>query len=122
CTASTSNVTITVTPAPTTSVAGPNQNICSTTASTALAANTPVFGTGAWSVSSGPSTVLTQFSNTANPTATFTPAGGAGAYVLTWTISNAPCTASTSNVTITVTPAPTVSVAGPDQNICSTST
>ena len=58
-------------------------------------------GTGAWTVS-GPSTLTTQFSSTTNPVAVFTPAGGVGSYILTWTISNAPCTSSTSTVTITV--------------------
>jgi RHS repeat-associated protein len=71
-----------------------------------LAANTPTIGTGAWSVTSGSSLVPSQFSSThgmgplADPLATFTPAGGASAYILTWTITNAPCTASSSNVTI----------------------
>jgi hypothetical protein len=46
--------------------------------------------------------LATQFSNTASNTATFTPAGGAGSYVLRWTVSNSSCSASTSDVTITV--------------------
>jgi hypothetical protein len=46
-----------------------------------------------------------QFSSTSSATATFTPASGAGSYVLTWTITNGSCT-STSNVTITVNAAP----------------
>jgi hypothetical protein len=121
CTASASNVTITVTAAPTTSVAGTNQTICATSTAT-LAANSPTVGTGAWSVISGPSTASTQFSSTTSNTATFTPAAGAGSYVLAWTISNAPCTASASNVTVTVTAAPTASVAGSAQTICATGT
>ncbi len=72
-----------------------------------LAANAPTVGTGLWSVFSGPSTSTAQFSSTTNPTATFTPAA-AGSYVLRWTISNTPCTASTSNVTITVNALPTI--------------
>jgi len=119
CTASTSNVTITINAPPTASIAGAPQTICATGSAT-LAGNVPGVGTGAWSVNSGPSLLLTQFSSTSSPTATFTPAGGAGSYVLTWTISNAPCTASASNVTITVTASPTVSNAGAPQTICST--
>ena len=121
CTASTSNVTITVNAPPTASNAGSMQTICAN-ASATLAANTPVSGTGAWTVFSGPSTATSQFSSTTNPTATFTPAGGAGAYVLTWTISNAPCTASSSNVTINVDAVPTSANAGADQGVCGTST
>ena len=93
--------TVTVNPAPTTANAGSSQTI--TTGNTAtLAANTPATGTGSWSVASGPSTSAAQFSSTTSPNATFTPSGGVGDYVLTWTISNAPCTPSSSNVTITV--------------------
>jgi hypothetical protein len=86
---------------PSTSVAGSNQSICiGSTAS--LTANTPVNGTGVWSVVSGPSLSSAQFSSISAATATFTPAGGTGNYVLQWTISNAPCSATSSTVGITV--------------------
>jgi len=65
--------TINVNGAPTTAVAGSAQTICSTGSAT-RAANNPVAGTGAWSVFSGPSTLLSQFSNPASPAAIFTPA------------------------------------------------
>ncbi len=108
----------TIVAAPTTSAAGTNSTLCGL-AGTSLAANTPTVGTGAWTITSGPSTLLSQFSSTTSPTATFTPAGGAGNYVLTWTISNSTCTSS-SNVTLTFTAAPTISNAGPNQNGSST--
>ncbi|MBX7223284.1 MAG: hypothetical protein K1Y36_25455 [Blastocatellia bacterium] len=92
--------TYTVNANPTTAVAGTDQTICSGGAT--LAANTPTSGTGVWSVVSGPSTSTAQFSSTSSPTATFTPAGGAGAYTLQWTISNSPCTASSDTVVITL--------------------
>ncbi len=98
---STDDVVVTVNGNPTTANAGSNQTVCSIGGAT-LAANTPGVGTGAWSVVSGPSTSNAQFSSLTNPTATFTPAGGAGSYVLRWTISSNPCTASTSDVTIAV--------------------
>ncbi|MCD4729278.1 MAG: CxxxxCH/CxxCH domain-containing protein [Bacteroidales bacterium] len=101
CTPSTSEVTITVNAQPTTSNAGSPQTICNGTGAT-LAANDPIFGTGAWSIVSGPSSNMSQFSSTTSNTATFTPDGGIGDYVLRWTISNDPCTPSTSEVTITV--------------------
>src|SRR5207244_652657 len=103
---------------PTTSNAGPDQTLCTTTSSTPLAANAPTAGTAAWSVVSGPSPPPAQFSSTASPTATFTPAGGAGTYTLRWTISNSPCTASTDDVVVTVNAPPTASNAGPDQTLC----
>ncbi len=101
-----------------TSNAGTNQTICDG-ASATLAANTPSFGTGAWSVS-GPSNSTSQFNSISNPLATFTPAGGAGTYTLTWTITNGNCTAN-SNVIITVNPSVTASVSAaavPSGAIC----
>ncbi|MBL0036016.1 MAG: hypothetical protein IPP26_09650 [Flavobacteriales bacterium] len=100
--ATTAQFAVNVTPAPTASNAGPDQTICITTPNVTLAANVPGAGTGAWSVVSGPSTSNAQFSSTAANDATFTPAGGAGTYTLRWTISNAPCTASTNDVQIIV--------------------
>ncbi|HAQ18082.1 MAG TPA: hypothetical protein DCR40_02485 [Prolixibacteraceae bacterium] len=103
---------------PTTANAGTDQTICIADVSAILAANTPSVGAGIWSVVSGPSSSLAQFSSTTNPAATFTPAGGAGVYTLTWTISNAPCTASADNVAITFNAVPTIANAGPDQTVC----
>jgi hypothetical protein len=97
----TATTTLTVVNSPTTANAGSAQTICSGGV-VGLSANTPAFGTGAWSVVSGPSTSSSQFSNTASPTAVFTPASGGGTYTLAWTISNAPCTPSVGNVVITV--------------------
>jgi RHS repeat-associated protein len=114
CTASTDDVVITFNQNPTPSNAGNNQTICST-GFAQLSANTPSAGTGSWSVSSGPSTSLSQFSSISNPSATFTPFGGPGTYVLVWMITNSPCGSSASSVTITVTSPPTTANAGPDQ-------
>ncbi|HOZ76948.1 MAG TPA: proprotein convertase P-domain-containing protein [Ferruginibacter sp.] len=108
CAASTDDVVLTNTAVPTVSAAGPDQALCTSTASVTLAANNPVVGTGAWSIVSGPSTSLAQFSSTSNRNATFTPAGGAGTYILRWTISNAPCAASTDDINIVVNPLPTI--------------
>ena len=115
CTASTDDVVFTV--GPTTSAAGPDQNLCTTSTAT-LAANNPAIGVGAWSVTSGPSASSAQFNNTANFNAIFTPAGGAGTYVLTWTITSAGPCVSTDAVSITFVAPPSVSAAGPDQSIC----
>jgi hypothetical protein len=98
-------VTVTVNDLPSAANAGSAQTICSNE-DALLAANTPTVGTGAWSVVSGPSTSLAQFSDAGAANATFNPAGGAGSYNLRWTVSNSPCTASTSDVAITVNIAP----------------
>lgn len=89
----TSGTTFTINSLPTTSNAGPDQN---GNTSFTLAANTPSVGTGAWTIASGPSTSLSQFSSTTSPTATFTPYG-TGTYTLVWTISNT-CGTSTDQV------------------------
>jgi hypothetical protein len=118
-TATSNTITMTVTAAPTTSNAGTGQSICVGAGAVTLAANAPTVGTGTWSVS-GPSTLTSQFSNVNSPTASFTPAGGAGSYVLTWSIANAPCTASTSTVTITVSAAPSpITISPTAPTVCS---
>ena len=113
CPPSTSSITITNTGGPTTAAAGANQTVCGTTA--ALAGNTPVVGTGLWTLVSGAGTITTPTSPTSGVTAL-----GVGANVFQWTISNAPCPPSTSAVTITGVAAPTVAAAGPNQTVCGT--
>ncbi len=75
--------------------AGYDQSICG--ASAVLAANTPVTGTGSWSVVSGTGG---SFSDASNPAATFTGISG-NSYVLRWSISNAPCAVSSNDMNIT---------------------
>src|SRR6185503_11599908 len=58
---------------------------------------------------------------TTTNSATSTFIGTAGTtYTLRWTISNAPCTASTDDVVITFNRIPTTADAGPDQTVCAT--
>lgn len=98
-----------------TPVAGPDQTVCG---SATLAANTPVIGTGSWSIEDGDGG---NIANAANPNTTFTGAPGE-TYILRWTITNGGCSAS-DEVTITIDPdAPTPPLAGQDQIICGTST
>ena len=97
---------ITVYAAPSTADAGPNQTaICGT--STTLQAATPAIGNGTWTVISGPGTVVTPGS--ANSSVTGLVAGSPT--TLEWTVTNGPCTASTSQVTLSlesVNPVPSV--------------
>lgn len=114
CGSSSSQVSITSNPATTNPVAGVNQSVCSATAT--LAGNTPTVGTGLWTLVSGTGTITSPTSPTSGITGL-----GTGATIFQWTISNPPCTPLSSQVTITGGVPPTVSNAGPDQTICSTS-
>ncbi len=113
CPSSTSQVTITGVAVPTTSSAGPNQSVCSSTAT--FAANSPVSGTATWSLVSGSGTIT----NASSPTSSVTGLG-LGANVFQWTIDNPPCTSSISQVTITNTSGASTSVAGTNQTVCGT--
>ena len=110
CPPSSSQVTITNVAPPTVAVAGPNQTVCGTTSAT-LAGNTALVGTGTWTLVSGSGTITTPSSPTSGITGL-----GNGANVFQWTITNPPCPPSTSQVTITITPMPVVTVNSP--SIC----
>lgn len=79
---------------PTTSVAGPNQQICNNL--TALSANTPSIGTGAWTYcSSG----LGNLSSTLTPNTNLSVVNNQTVTAV-WTITNGVCPASSSTVTV----------------------
>ena len=117
CASSSSTVTITVNAPPTIANSGAPQTICATSGTVTMAGNAPGIGTATWSQISGP--VVGTITTPTSPTTTITGLTTPGAYVFQWSIINPPCSPSTSNVTITVNPAPTTSVAGPAQTICS---
>jgi PKD repeat protein len=107
--------TINVFHVPSSANAGPDQTVCSSTAT--LAGSSVIFGSGQWAVTSGSA-------NITSPTAPGTSVTGLvpGASVtLRWTISNGVCSSSTDSVVITRTQDPTVANAGPDQIVCSDS-
>ncbi len=111
------NFIVNVYPPPSIANAGPNQNVCSTVNNATLAANVPTVGVGTWTTISGGG-VITNIS-LANSTVTgLSP----GANVFEWVITNAPCAPSTSQVTITVDPAPTISNNPLTSDICSGAT
>ena len=92
--------------------AGPAQTLCGS--SITMAGNTALVGTGTWTQLSGPVTGV--ITNPSSPTTTITGLVP-GSYVFAWTIDNSGCTNS-SNVTINISTGPTVSIAGPDQDLC----
>jgi hypothetical protein len=89
--------TVTVDHTPTTSAAGPDQQICPSIAT--LAANTPVFGTGAWTINytSNPAITITDLND---PTSTISGFNVGDSVRLRWVISNGACTNSGTFVTI----------------------
>ncbi|MBL7941554.1 MAG: hypothetical protein JNM00_02250, partial [Flavobacteriales bacterium] len=102
--------------------AGPDQQLCSSTPTASLAANslTPP-ATGQWTVVAGTGT----FANATSPTTTVS-GMSLGTNTYQWTIDNGPCTIPavlSDQVNITVfNAAQTAANAGPDQEICSTTT
>ncbi len=98
--------------------AGPNQQVCSSSAT--LAANAPLApATGTWTVVSGTGT----FANADSPTTSVSNLS-IGANVFQWALSNGPCAngLTTSQVIITrFDPNTPAANAGPDQDLCSVS-
>ncbi len=115
CPSSTDDVVITRDQDPTTANAGPDEGVCAST--TTLAGNTPVVGSGSWSLIGGSGAITTPSSPTSGITGL-----GVGPNTFRWTISHSVCTPSTDDVTITHDENPTIASAGMDQTICSTST
>src|SRR5919109_5598472 len=116
CASTTDDVQIQFDATPTTATAGADQTLCTTSA--VLAGNTPITGTGLWTIVSGAGG---SFVLNTNPTTTFNGVAGT-TYVLQWTISNGVCTASSDQVTIRFDASPTPAAdAGTDQTLCTTS-
>ncbi len=99
--------------------AGPDQELCTPTTSTTLAANAVVFpATGTWTVVSGTG----SFADVNDP-ATAVSGLSIGTNVLRWTISNGPCGDTEDEVVITVYDADQPAAnAGPDQQLCTPTT
>lgn len=117
CSVSNDTVQVTIYSLPTISNAGPDQSVCNIS-TVSMSANAPSTGNGTWSLISGPNAPL--ISNNVDP---LTSVSGLipGAYVFAWTISSGVCTISADSITVNVYALPTVANAGPDQNLCNTS-
>jgi len=99
----------TCTPQPSHADAGDDQNFTDNTLTATLAANTPVQGTGLWTVQTGAGG---SFDDVTNPEATFT-GEPCTAYTLTWTITNT-CGSTADQTDISFFATPTVANAGND--------
>jgi hypothetical protein len=104
CPASADTVAINFRATPTVANAGLDRNLCQPNSTLNLAGNTPASGTGTWTQISGPSTAA--IANAADPTTGVSGLNTVGTYTFVWTISNAPCLASTDTMTVNVNPAP----------------
>jgi len=111
------NVQVTNSGLPTTSVAGPDQNLCNVTGWT-MAANTPSIGTGSWSKIVGTGTP-TFTPGITSPTAVVSNAT-AQTYIYEWRITNGACI-SADRVTINISNIALTAEAGPEQtHVCGT--
>jgi gliding motility-associated-like protein len=100
---------------PSSAIAGEDRQVCTDTVH--LQANTPLIGSGSWSVLSGSASV--QNLNSPNTTVTSL---SSGANVFVWTISNGACEPSADQVTVIRQTPPDVANAGANQQICEEST
>lgn len=112
CTPTASTVSVGFIANPTPAEAGPAQQPCGAT--TTLAGNTPVIGTGTWSIVTGAGGLLATPSS---PTSGFSGALGIS-YTLRWTIDNPGCPPSTQDVNIIFIEPPTAARAGTDLSVC----
>ena len=119
CTPSSASETVHYYASPTPATVGGTQYICGSLISASLEGNTPSAGSGLWTKTSGPGTVI--FSNVGSGSATAT-VSAYGTYIFTWTISNGNCPASTANDTVNYYATPTTASVGPTQNFCASLT
>jgi len=115
CPGTPANITITVLPSATLANAGPDEAICNQSIYT-LKGNTPVVGTGKWTIVSAP-TAITFTDDTQNNTQISGLAAG-NSYVLRWTISDAGCSSSSDDVQVTVNPLSVGGTTTGDVNVC----
>ncbi len=108
CLPSTSDVSLNFYDTPTTPLAGSDISQCNNGTFT-MAANTPLVGTGAWSVISGVATPLTPNS----PTSVIAGVPTGSTAVLRWTISNQSCGSLTDDVSLFNNSAPAPFIFGP---------
>ncbi|MFH0760026.1 MAG: FISUMP domain-containing protein [Bacteroidota bacterium] len=106
------NVSIAFSNDPSIANAGPDIRLYGSVRTTALAANTPAFGTGSWSIISGVGGIL---GNPSDPETLFT-GEPCQTYALSWTIT-AGCGTSSDNMTVTIIDLPSEPDAGPDQHL-----
>ncbi len=96
CPVSTDELTVTNQLLPTTAAAGPDQALCNTSIFT-MSANSPVIGTGKWSIVSGTAMIVEDTS----PVTSVSGIAAGASVTLRWSITNGICAASTDDVVLT---------------------
>src|SRR5690606_23312878 len=118
CTPTTDQVTITNLASPTVADAGDTQIEQCNTSTFFMSANTPGVGTGVWTVQSGTATIT----NPTSPVTTITGIAAGSSATLRWTITNGSCGSTVDDIELINHALPSPAVAGPDQELCNTST
>lgn len=115
CPGTPATITITVLPNATLANAGSDEEVCNATSYT-LKGNSPVVGTGKWTIVSAPTTVTFADDTQSNTTISGLQAGNT--YTLRWTIGDASCSTSSDDVQITVNPLSIGGTTTGDANVC----
>ncbi len=113
CSPSVDDVVVTNSDLPTLADAGIDIEQCNTS-TFIMAANSPLVGTGSWTVESGTATIT----NPSSPTTTVTGVPVGTSALLRWTITNGSCVPTVSEITVTNTTPATIADAGSNQSIC----
>ena len=111
CPSSSDQVTLTVLPAPDVAIAGNDQSTCN--AAVVLSANTPVTGSGSWTIVSGSATLADP-----NDSQSALNAIIGSSVTLVWTTSNSICPVSTDTIVVFSNPSISIADAGSDQTVC----
>ena len=90
-------------------------NTCGVSSVT-LNGNTPIIGTGLWTLLTGPGPVI--ITNPSSPTSTVTFLSPNFSYTFRWTISNGACPSSSADVKFNISAAPSPVTVGPNQVVC----
>ncbi|RBQ02641.1 PKD domain-containing protein [Pedobacter miscanthi] len=109
------NVTITVLPSATLANAGPDEAICNLSTYT-LKGNSPVVGTGKWTIVNAPTAIT--FTDDTQATTDITGLQPGNTYILRWTIKDASCSTSGDDVQVTVNPLSVGGTTTGDADVC----
>ncbi|WP_251029973.1 MULTISPECIES: PKD domain-containing protein [unclassified Pedobacter] len=115
CPGTPASITIMVLPSATLPNAGPDEAICNASTYT-LKGNTPIVGTGKWTIVTAPTAVTFADDTQGNTTINGLQAGNT--YTLRWTISDTNCSTSSDDVQLTVNPLSVGGTSTGDVNVC----
>jgi PKD repeat protein len=115
CPGTPASITITVLPSATLPNAGPDEAICNASTYT-LKGNTPMVGTGKWTIVTAPTAITFADDTKGNTTISGLQTGNA--YTFRWTISDTNCSTSSDDVQITVNPLSVGGTTAGDVNVC----